>query len=392
MKYLKSTKKTLLTVVCITYVLLTLLYALEYLNFPNFLIKTDVVSFLTGAKIIKEGKTDLLYDLATQSQYQNEIVAPFVKILLPFRNFPITAFFYILLLDMGLLHAYSTIFLFGLIFLVAFHFIFTHFFPDLKKYKLLILLPLFFYPSVSNLIIGQYTPLILLIFLSIYLALVKDKSFWSGFATSFLSIKPQYLLFAPFSLALSINRKKYVFGFFSGLILFFLLNLAVTKNLIPFINYPGFLFSTENSTFGSRPYQMLTLFGIVKRFLPQLNSLHLIIGNMAFYCLTVVLILKKYRKENDTNKLFILGIFAALLFSVHALSHDLMILLLPIYIYLTSSKNNATAFITLIGIVTGMLFFFQSNLLIVIEMIVFVILILNDKHSYAPEHHKRNLN
>ncbi len=303
-----------------------------YFDIPKFLIQTDVISFLTGAKIIKEGKTEYLYDVNTQLEYQNAVISPDSKrFLLPFRNFPVTAALYTPLLQMDLKSSYTAVFCVNIALLLLFHFVSVKAFPGLGNKKFLFLLPIFYYPSVSNLIVGQYTPVILLIFLSVYLLIRKENSFWTGFATALLVLKPQYLLFTPFSLTLSKNRKQYVLGFLVGLMLFGTLNLAVTGSFKPFLDYPGFILSTENSGFGSRYYEMFTLYGLVKQIIPQAKNEILIIGNFILYVMFTVLTIYKIRLSRNSDALFISGVLLTILFSVHALTHDLMVLLIPLY-------------------------------------------------------------
>lgn len=332
LKELKILKKIFVSIAVFFYVVLVCLIVNSYLRIPDFYIKTDVVSFLTGAKIIKDGRVDYLYDVNTQFEYQNKVVSPARKKLLPFRNFPITAFVYTPFLEMSLKNSYTVIFVINTALLLIFHLAFIKFFPGASKNKLLFLLPIFFYPSVANLIVGQHTPIILLVFLSIYLLTKRERPLWAGFATSLLMIKPQYLLFTPFPLYLSKNRKQYVLGFIMGVLIFLVLNLMITRSYKPFLNYPNFILSTEYSSYGSRPREMFTLYGLVKQVMPQAKSELLIIGNLFLYVVFAVLTLKRSRILKNSDMLFTSGILLTILFSVHALSHDLLVLLVPLYI------------------------------------------------------------
>jgi len=233
---------------------------------------------------------------------------------------------------MSLNASYLAIFVINIILLLIFHFLFIKFFPGTTKNKFLLLLTVFFYPSIANLIVGQHTTIILLIFLSIYLALRKERSFWAGLTTSLLIIKPQYTLFTPFSLYLSKNKKQYILGFVLGILIFWIFNLVIMGSIKPFLDYPNFILSTENPEFGSRPYQMFTLYGLVKQIAPLTKNEILVIGNYVLYGIFTLLTIYKTKKLKSFGMLFTAGIILTILFSIHALTHDLLVLLVPLYI------------------------------------------------------------
>jgi hypothetical protein len=64
-----------------------------------------------------------------------------------------------------------------------------------------------------------------------------------------------------------------------------------------------------------------------------LSNFLLLLINFALYILSVVIFKNKIKKFSF-EKSFIIGIILTILFSVHALSHDLMVLLIPIFILL----------------------------------------------------------
>jgi hypothetical protein len=121
---------------------------------------------------------------------------------------------------------------------------------------------------------------------------------------------------------------------------------------------------------------MLTLFGLVKQILPQVNDRILLVGNFFIYVLLSFLVIAKTKKENrqllllpclkprhscrgcskfsrltkliasdkiprplGRGSLFVLGIILTIIFSVHALSHDLLVLLLPLYLGISNGKK-----------------------------------------------------
>jgi hypothetical protein len=356
-----------------TYIFIMCYVFATYLKNPNFLIKTDLINFLTGAKIIKEGAIGNLYNTVTQLEYQNGIVgAENRTFLLPFRNFPITAIPYIPLLNLSLKESFVFVFCINIMLSLTFHFLFTRSFPKTVKSGYLLLLAVFFYPSVSNLIAGQHTGLILLILLFIFLYTRKQASFVAGILTSLLAIKPQYLLFAPFSLFAVKNKKSYSAGFIVGVSVFVLLNLLIAKNFRVFFDYPKFLLLTENPDFGSRPYQLFTFAGVINQVFPKINSTVVIFVNFLAYLSVIFLVLKK-RIGRRLNDIFIIGILTTTLFSVHALSHDLIVFLLPIYFLYIEKKDKYFLYSGLIFIAAGILSLAPTS--IVTTTLIFVILV-----------------
>ena len=375
----------------ISYAAFIFLVSYRYLYTPYFLLKTDVISFLTGAKIIKEGNIGLLYDIETQFKYQNKVVTPYQKVLLPFRNFPVTAIFYTPLLNMNLKDSYGVVFAVNILLVVVFTILTFRVFPDLKKNKIMYFVPFLFWPSVNNMIVGQYTPVILLIFLWIYVSSKEKKDFLSGLATSLLVVKPQYLLFTPFALKLSVNKKNYLQGFIAGIIIFILINTIISKgNIRLFMDYPKFIFSTESSMFGSRPNQMYTFYGLGNFYLPRIDNSILLGANLFFYALVVGYVHIKKKINWNINKIFTLGIAATILFSVHVLTHDLMILLLPVFIIISSETKPCLSKSWLILLLTGVLPLIQTRFLILLIMF-YGIAVLYYENPHAPKHHKNKL-
>jgi len=384
-------KKYVLYIGVVVYVVVIPFLFISYLRTPKFLIQTDVISFLTGAKIVKDGKIEHLYEINTQYEYQNTIVSPDKKGLLPFRNFPITAAFYIPLLGLSLKNSYIVIFVVNVLLLCLSVYLFMRLLPALKTYVVLYFVPFFFWPSVNNLIVGQYTPVILLILLAVYVSQQREKSFWTGFVTSFLFIKPQYLLFTPFSYAISTNKKKYIIGFVVGALIFIVINLAITQSIKPGVYYLSFVFGTESSIFGSRPYQMYTLYGAAMHFFPGINPQLLVISNMFLYLLCTFSILAR-RKTFTVRTLFSLGIILTLLFSMHALTHDLLVILIPAFLFLGSDlPKKRYPVVSVLIFLVGLTTLFPLSLPTIFALIFICGFLLKDKHSYAPEHHKQGL-
>jgi hypothetical protein len=174
----------------------------------------------------------------------------------------------------------------------------------------------------------------------------------AGILTSLLIIKPQYLLFAPFSLFAAKSKKSYSAGFIVGVLVFILLNLVIVKNLQVFFDYPKFVLLTENPDFGSRPYQLFTFFGLIKQIFPSINSATAILSNLLVYIVVLYFIFKG-KIERKPGDIITIGILTTTLFSVHALAHDLMVFLLPIYVFSLARTDKYFIYSGLIFIAAG---------------------------------------
>ena len=73
------------------------LYIVLSLQYERFNYNSDFAQFMTGANIIKDGKTELLYDYETQQIYQTEVINHYIplKQLRAFRSFPFVAYGFI---------------------------------------------------------------------------------------------------------------------------------------------------------------------------------------------------------------------------------------------------------------------------------------------------------
>lgn len=368
-----SVKKYLLWTGLVVYAAFIFFIFYYYFTRPFFLIQTDLVSFLTGAKILKEGNGVFLYDVATQRVFQNAVVAEYgSKLLLPFRNLPLMAYFYQPLLFMNLKSSFILVFIANIFLIGIFYLAALHFFPKLKDHKYLIFLTLFFYPSASNLIVGQYTPLILLALFSIYILIKKENSLMAGIASSILATKLQYLLFVPFPFMLIKDKKRFVLGLLGGIGLFVILNIVLVGGIRPLLKYPNFILETENASFGSRPYQMFSLVGLASRFFPALSRPYMLIGNFLLYFLSLFMMFRS-KLKSDINLFFSLGTTLTILFSVHTLAHDLIVFLMPIYLFLASEKKNDSKIAFYIFILAGVFCLFDSSLISILMMILFVV-------------------
>ena len=109
----------------------------------NFIKGSDLVSFVTGAKIISAGKSNLLYDSETQFSYQKALTGlTNKKFLLPFRNPPLVSYLYLPFTRIPLNFSFFIVQLINLVLITASLYLLKEIQPRLQWGTLI---PLFFF-------------------------------------------------------------------------------------------------------------------------------------------------------------------------------------------------------------------------------------------------------
>ncbi len=327
------------------YCLFMFVYLMVFVSNPKVIAGSDLVSFLTGAKIITEGKGSQVYNLDLQFATQLEVINPVTKTnLLPFRSLPFVGTLYLPFVNLSLNVSFYIILLSNIILLyLSLKLLF-----GLMRFKLNPMLIwslfVFYYPVVAGLTLGQNSFVIFLTAIASFKLILDKKFFRAGLLSGLFWIKPQFLLLAPFLYVIAGKKTKYILGLLltTAAIMLISVKIAGSDTLI---NYPSFLAITENIKYGSRPYHMFTIYALMKVFInPELitNNI-LMLTSLLFY-----LILAGYVYKNKSGyglwKMFSIGIFTTVLFSGHTLVHDLLLLLVPILIILGRKEIDAAGY------------------------------------------------
>lgn len=304
----------------------------------------DFISYFTGASIIKDGKGPLIYDFATQSRYMEKAIHPLTG---QFSNRyvapPFVALIYLPFSLFNFFIAYKLFTLFNLGLFLLFIYLLFDTFKNAKKLNGIIILPLYFYSAISTLFSAQTSFILAILVLFLYKLIKGKKAVLVGICTALLLIKPQYMVFAPFIYLLTNGKKKYLLGFFATLLVLLLVSILLV-GLEGLKNYPSFVLATENPVFGNRANQMFSLHAVVSNLLfdSNLASIQSLIFSFFGFTIVFYLFLKRYQKLS-LNLSFALIILLSLLFSAHVLSHDLILLLIPIFILLDKAYKKKKA-------------------------------------------------
>ncbi len=206
---------------------------------------TDFVSFITGAKMLREGYSKRLYDKDLQFKYQQKISFPETREwLLPFRNPPVVPLIFIPFTFFSLRTSFILLFAINTKILFVFSNRVFKFFPLLSKFKVVYLISFLYLPSVSILVLGQFSALLVLVFLFIYYFCKKGLYFKAGVLSSLLILKPQFLVFLPFLFVLISRKRELIKGFLLGFGPLLFINILISGRSL-FFDYPKFLIETE---------------------------------------------------------------------------------------------------------------------------------------------------
>ena len=160
---------------------------------------TDFKSTLTGALVIHDGNGQHLYDLSTQLNAQNRVLAPYIHpiaidSLLPYNHLPFEALLVAPLVGLP----YTLIFgLWTLLMAVAFGLSLRVMYRSLPisgyYLPLFVLAACSYQPVFRSFILGQNSPLVLLGLCSLYAFSRKANDMWAGASLLLVALKPQIL-------------------------------------------------------------------------------------------------------------------------------------------------------------------------------------------------------
>lgn len=298
--------------------------------------RRDLVSFITGARIIVGGDGENIYNLDFQSEYQSKITTPNKLILLPFRNPPITAFFFIPLSFLSINNAYKIYVSILISVLVFISWLSLKTFENLNN-SYWFVLPFIFNPSIVAIFSGQISVFLLLIFMFIFINLKKTNSFKTGLLTGFLLIKLQYLVIFPFVYFLIKDKKQFFFGFFISS-LFVLIGSIYISGIGFFEEYLRMLILTENPLYGTKNTSMFSLFSSLSQIISTTKQ-NLLLLNLGLYLIVIWIFYTKHRRLSLGINFTILTLLT-LVFCIHGGDVDLVLLLLPIWLLIDAIRSS----------------------------------------------------
>lgn len=345
-------------------------------NSPGSLVaRSDLVSFLTGAKIVSEGASEDLYNLDLQYSIQSNIIAPYKRDdILPFKNFAVFSLPFIPLTYLSLKQSYIIFAFFNLVLLGILVYISSNIFTKINKIKYWLLIPFIFLPNILTTLSGQLSIILAFIYLLIYISIQKKNALLTGAITGLLLIKPQFIIVSLFFFLLVSDKKRFFYGLMGSSLVFILASIYLS-DIKAILSYPEFLLATENASFLERSQKMFTVSSSLFYNLPLEISYHYALYlNTAFYILIYYLFIKRY-KLIEVDLAFVSATLFSLLFAVHVLEHDLSILIVPVFVLLNYSRRKSK-FRRKSALLFAILLFFLPLVILMINPLVGTIITL----------------
>ncbi|OGM57919.1 hypothetical protein A2955_00090 [Candidatus Woesebacteria bacterium RIFCSPLOWO2_01_FULL_37_19] len=315
---------------------MTLFISVIFISNKDIILGSDFLNHFVAAEIIRRGEGSRIYDIEYNYKVQAEILERNdLRNKNVFRPLPTIAILFLPLTLFPVIDAFKIYTLLNLILLGVLTFLGYKTFGNIKRNKpLFSFVPWLFYPGLITLQMGQTSLILTLILFSVYILMRKKKWLLAGLAAALIVLKTQYIIILPFLLLLSKNKKLFLLGVSLSFLCLLVLNIAVL-GVGPFTRYPNFLLATETSIFGSDTGLSYTFYSFLRdSYLTRsLDKFPLIFINFSAYALVFYIFLKQ--KVNILfEDGFSLAVLVMIFFSLHSLSFDLTMLLIPLFILL----------------------------------------------------------
>jgi hypothetical protein len=318
--------------------------------FSDFTLKgyNDFAAFYTAGTIVKEGQTRRLYDPSLQWKIQEEF-APEVGIRkgpLPYIHPPFEAYLFWVLAQTSYAKAYVvwTVFKFAALVLAIFLLIPTEKFGVLHALFLAVL-SLGLFPVAVDLLQGQDSILLLLIFSLCFFLLMRKMEFWAGSILA-LGLLKFHLVLPVVLIFLLRKRLKFVSGFSLAGMLLLLLSIVMV-GWESALHYPKYIWALDHAPgFGVTTWEnMPNVRGILTSAFGR-TAFVKFIPEAVFAAGIIGVISAAMFGKNGTNQsvnlpaVFSLAIVTSLFTSYYAYGYEMVLLLIPILLLGASTMSD----------------------------------------------------
>lgn len=356
---------------------------------------SDFSCFYSAGKMVVTGNGSSLYNYEAQKQAQLPffVSLPGLKrSVLPFVFIPFILVIFAPLALLSYAHALTLWYVVNVVLLLSVPFLLRRKLGLTSgQLSLAVFVSAFFLPSSISLAQGQPTIVVLVLFTLILLALDKGSDLSAGCLLALTIFKPQFAL--PLLLAFVITKKwRAIAGFASTSLALF----GVSVGLVGWkttLSYPAAvaaftrLPANKGGEYG--PEGMSNLRGMFLFFLNRhlsAETIHALILVSSLLMLAVVLALVHAHRPRISQLDFSLLIIVTVLASYHAYTHDLVLLLIPIFIVANHVGREAfSQFRLALGMCAGLLLILPSLLpppaVTVLAVLLFFALLLKESLS-----------
>lgn len=299
--------------------------------------KSDFLSFYLNTQTWTS-HPERLYDITLQYRYQLHLMGKDNIYFYPFIYLPVFLIPVRILLFLLPQQIYFGIVVFQLIiFVLCLFTLFRLFHLSLIHNMLLLSILLSFTPVFVALFSTQSSVYLLFVYIFILKFFREKKYFWTGFATSFLLYKSQFLILPSLILLLSKNKPE-VKGLLFGIFLNILTNIILLKGNFSQFIMTNIWYITEFESKIEQTNLMVSFQSVLSIFLfflsrPVIYYISIITAVLILGIISVFLIKNKILVLNPTMGVIFL-VLGSLLSGMHVHTHDAVLLVIPlIYLY-----------------------------------------------------------
>jgi hypothetical protein len=309
---------------------------------------SDYQAFYAAGRLIASGQRTHLYDLNTQTALHDQLFGGMnpQPAVLPFYHLAFEGLIFLPLQALGYAASFWTWTVLNLLMLVAIAVLLSREICIMRWYEILAL-ELAFFPIAFNLMAGQMSVVLLLIYTVAYRELKEGNDVRAGAVLALALFK--FHLVLPFVLALALKRYwKFVAGFLAGAVPVALVSLWIT-GVDGAMQYPQLLASVQRNPAARQVFfdSMANLRGLLWAMVganPAAAPRTLALALLGFLSLLMLFLLSQAKVEQDRaglnfDRYFSLALVFTLLVSYHSNPHDLSILFLGLMLMLSRAVS-----------------------------------------------------
>jgi hypothetical protein len=297
--------------------------------------QADYVAYLTGAEVLVRGEGRRLYNLGLQGRVVDSLFATGYPGTLPYLTLPFVAVMFVPFTYLTVETGYKIFFVINLLVLAWGTVKFGQLFGEVRRLKGWWILPFASLYFIRTVAFGQISTFLLVGVLYLYQYLINRDDFRAGMATGVLLLKPQLLVFVPFLVLLSKRRAVYVLGFLLVSMVLLVVSMFISGADF-YRDYFILLQSThtESELLRSGVVIMYSLFALIEITFPSLGLIGRYGINFLVYFAAFVIFAAFYKKfkRPDNPIFFAIALIFSVVFCVHIYLHDMLLLLIPVFV------------------------------------------------------------
>src|SRR5664280_838059 len=364
---------------------------------------SDFSCFYSAGKMVVTGNGSRIYDYEAQKEAQRPFFVPNLRrSVLPFVFVPFVLVIFAPLAVLTYAHALMLWFALNVCLLISIPFLLRRRLNLSDSHLALGLLVMtFFLPCSISLAQGQPTIVVLVLFTLIFLALGDGQELQAGCLLALITFKPQFALAMLIALAVT-NKRKALLGFFGTCIALFGLSAALVGWRTT-LRFPEAIaaFSRLPANMGGEygPEGMSNLRGLVQSLMDSRaphDALRVIIVASSALLMGLVLLSVWAHRPRISDLDFSLILLVSLVGSYHAYGHDVILLILPLFLVTNYVAGQEFSYFRLaLGMMAGLLFILPSLLfpppVMVVAVLFFLVALLKESLYPGTPIHFRQL-